>query len=84
MLNPYFFEETLRLEQELLDKRNAQHTVWLEALPRRAPGSLLGGTRRWLAQALLTVADWLDPRAVVQQIPHVPGAPSLNGTLHHA
>jgi hypothetical protein len=84
MLNLFTFQETYRLEQELLDRRNAQHTVWLEGLPRRAPGSLLGGTRRRLAQALLTLADWLDPRTVMPQIPHVPGAPSLNGTLHHA
>jgi hypothetical protein len=84
MLNPYFFEETLRLEQILLDQRNARQAVWLEALPRRAPGSLLGGSRRWVARALLMLADRLDPRAVVPQLPHVPGTPSLNGTLHHA
>lgn len=84
MLDPYTFDETHRLEQRLLDRRNARHMVWLESLPRRAPGSLLGGTRRWLARALLTLADRLDPRTVVQQLPHVPGAPSLNGTLHRA
>ena len=84
MLDPYTFEETHRLEQILLDRRNARHAIWLESLPRRAPGSLLGGTRRWLARVLLTLADRLDPRAVVPQMPHVPGTPSLNGTLHHA
>lgn len=84
MLNPYFFEETHRLEQILLDQRNARHAIWRESLPRRAPGSLFGGTRRWLARVLLMLADRLDPRAVVPQMPHVPGAPSLNGTLHRA
>ena len=84
MLDPYTFEEIHRLEQILLDQRNARQAIWLESLPRRAPGSLLGGTRRWLARALLMLADRLDPRAVVPQLPHVPGTPSLNGTLHRA
>ena len=82
MLDPYSFEETHRLEQRLLDRENARRAIWLESLPRRMPGSLLGGTRRWLARALLILADRLDPRSVVPHLPHVPGRPSLNGTLH--
>lgn len=84
MLDPYTFEETQRLEQRLMDRRHHRMAVWREGLPRRAPGSLLGGTRRWLALALLSLADRLDPRAVVPHMPHVPGRPSLNGTLHRA
>jgi hypothetical protein len=84
VLDPYTFEETQRLEQIVLDRRNARHAIWLESLPRRAPGSLLGGTRRWLARVLLTLADRLDPRTVVTQLPHVPGTATLNGTLHRA
>jgi hypothetical protein len=36
-----------------------------------------------LARVLLFLADRLDPRAVVS-VPHLPAAPTLNGTLHHA
>ena len=84
MLDPYTFDETHRLEQGLLDRENVRRAIWLEALPRRMPGSPLGGTRRWLARLLLTLADRLDPRAVVPQMPHVPGRAALNGTLHRA
>ena len=84
MLDPYTFEETRRLEQRLLDRRHHRLAVWREGSPRRMPGNLLGGTRRRLARLLLILADRLDPRSVVPHLPHVPGRPSLNGTLHRA
>jgi hypothetical protein len=83
MLDPYAFGETHRLEQILLDQQNLRRASWLERQPRRSTVNILSGTRRWLAQALLWVADRLDPRAVVS-VPHLPSTPSLNGTLHHA
>jgi hypothetical protein len=84
MLDPYTFEETRRLEQKHMDRRHLRMAVWREGLPRRAPVSRFGSTRRWLARVLLTLADRLDPRSVVPHMPHVPGQPSLNGTLHRA
>jgi hypothetical protein len=83
MLDSYTFEEIHRLEQILLDQRNTLRAAWREREPQRASVSALGGVRRRLAQALLLVADRLDPRAVVS-VPHIPSPPSFNGTLHHA
>ena len=83
MLNLYAFEEIMRLERTLLADRQAREAVWMERVPRHTSGSALGSARRALARVLLTLADRLDPRAVVN-VPHVPARPSLNGTLHHA
>ena len=83
MLDPYAFEELHRMEQRLRDDRHRLLATWREREPRRPAMSLLGGTRRWLARALLLLADRLDPRTVVS-LPHAPGSPALNGTLHHA
>jgi hypothetical protein len=82
MLDPYLLEETLRMERALLSQRQARRAIWLERTPGSAPRTV-GGLRRRLAQALLALADRLDPRAIVTA-PHAPAAPALNGTLRHA
>jgi hypothetical protein len=83
MINPYAFELMLKLEQQILDERQARQAAWRAYLPRGSAVSPLAGVRRTMARLLLLVADRLDPRAVVSA-PHVPAAPALNGTLHHA
>ena len=79
MHNPYFLEETLRFERELLDRRNARRAALLEWQPRGERVTV----RRRLARALLALADRLDPRTVVLA-PHVPARPTLNGSAGHA
>src|SRR5262245_40433042 len=48
MQHPFFFEETYRLEQMLLDAQNLQRTRWLEREPRRDRPRLVSGLRRRL------------------------------------
>jgi hypothetical protein len=83
MLDLFNHEETYRLEREFLDERNLLRATWHEREPRRRPASMLAGVRRQLARVLPFLADRLDPRAVVS-VPHLPAAPTLNGTLHQA
>ena len=83
MLDLFNHEESYRLERQRLDERNLLRATWHEREPQRRPSSLSGGVRRRLARVLLFLADRLDPRAVVS-VPHLPAAPTLNGTLHHA
>lgn len=83
MLDVFNHEESYRLERQILDERNLLRATWHEREPRRRPANRLGGVRRQLARVLLLFADRLDPRAVVS-VPHLPAAPTLNGTLHHA
>jgi hypothetical protein len=83
MLNPFVFEEILKMEQNIRDDQLARQAALREQMPRRASGDSLAGLRRGLARLLLVLADRLDPRAVVS-VPHVATRPALNGTLHHA
>ncbi len=83
MIDLFAFEELHRIEQRQRADRHLRRARWQEREPRRAPADRIGAARRRLARALLALADRLDPRAVVRP-PHVPAAPSLNGTLHHA
>ena len=83
MLDPFTLEEALKLERQILADRLARQAKWVDHLPRRGRNNAIGELRRRLARALLTLADRLDPRAVVS-VPHVPARPALNGTLHHA
>jgi len=83
MLDPYALEEIYRMEEQLRAERHLHLASWREREPRGASQNPIGGVRRRVAQALLLLADRLDPRIVVSG-PHVPAAPALNGTLHHA
>jgi hypothetical protein len=83
MLDPYTFEEVVRLERRILADQLARQSTWVDHLPRRSRISAMVDLRRRLARALLMLADRLDPRAVVSA-PHLPARPTLNGTLHHA
>jgi hypothetical protein len=82
MLDTYALEETLKLERELFNRRQARRALWLERMPVPVSSGPLSTARRRLARVLLALADRLDPRAVVS-VPHMPAAPRLNGTLHH-
>ncbi len=82
MIELYSLEQTLKMEREELNRQHLQRAKWLERSPSLAV-NLTGGVRRRLAQVLLALADWLDPRPIVA-VAHRPGRPSLNGTLHHA
>jgi hypothetical protein len=83
MLDPYTFEEVVRLERRILADQLARQSTWIDHLPRKRPISAMVSLRRRLARVLLVLADRLDPRAVVH-VPHAPARPTLNGTLHHA
>jgi hypothetical protein len=82
VIDLYSLEQTLKMEREELNRRHLQRATWMERSPTIAI-SLTGGVRRRLAQALLALADRLDPRAIVAAA-HTPARPTLNGTLHHA
>ena len=83
MLDPYTLGETLRMERRILAEKHAREVRWREQMARCRAGGGAGPLRQRLAQMLLTLADRLDPRAVVS-VPHMPARPTLNGTLHHA
>ena len=83
MFDPYTLGETLRMERHMLAQRHAREVGWREHLARERSARTSGEPRRRLARLLLTLADRLDPRAVVS-VAHVPGRPSLNGTFRHA
>ena len=83
MLDPFTLGETLRMERQLLAERHSRQAGWMEHVTPSSTSSTFASVRRRLARALLTLADRLDPRAVVS-VPHVPAQPRLNGTLHHA
>lgn len=83
MLDLNTFEHTRRLERNVQDRQNHRRALWLEREPPRRSLHVTSGARRRLAQVLLWLADRLDPRAVVSA-PHLPAAPSLNGSMHHA
>jgi hypothetical protein len=83
MLDFYAFEDTHKIEGELRERCARRHAHWTESSRRLASNESGIGFRRRVARALLTVANWLDPRPAVS-VPHVPSRPALNGTLHHA
>ena len=81
MLDVYAFEDSVKLEREALNRQQERRARWLERMPRTTTVSAVGGVRRRLARALLSLADRLDPRGVVS-VPHLPARAALNGTLH--
>ena len=83
MLDPFTLGDALKLERKLLDERLARQATWTEHRVPSTVGSSFSSVRRYLARALLALADRLDPRAVVT-VPHMPARPTLNGTPHHA
>jgi hypothetical protein len=82
MIELYLLEQSLKMERALLDERHARRVGWLDRLSiskvAKPPGF-----RRWLARALLVLADRLDPRPAISAV-HTPRCPTLNGRLHHA
>ena len=82
MIELYTFEQTLKMERQLLDQQSARRASWNERQSATAVHKMVSPRRR-LALALLALADRLDPRPVVSAA-HTPGRPVLNGTLHHA
>jgi hypothetical protein len=83
MLDPYTLGEALRMERRILAEKHAREVRWREQIARSRARRGAGDLRRRLARMLLTLADRLDPRAVVS-VPHAPARPTLNGRLHHA
>ncbi|MGE3908396.1 MAG: hypothetical protein AB7K36_03525 [Chloroflexota bacterium] len=82
MIDLYTFELTLKMERQRLDQESARQAARQQQAGVARPRSALR-VRRWLALALLALADRLDPRPVVSAA-HLPGRPVLNGTGHHA